>query len=228
VSCRHRLCQQPGRSEQARDFGFRSFSATTYRELAGWRLPIALSTDVGPVLVGALIYELREHKVLAPALSMIERLAWETRRRAERLRVRPSHRRPDQRTPRAAGRPAGSSARRADDHPGSVAPTPRRPTPATFVPQVRVPPVPPPALRRNEHELERVGFALGHLPYVLEVGNGSAAESLPADKATHGIACRLERMPHGLAAQRVRAERLTWRLLFGLGGHGRADESPQQ
>jgi hypothetical protein len=142
---------------------------------------------------------------------MIERLAWETRRRAERLRVRPSHRRPDQRTPRAAGRPAGSSARRADDHPGSVAPTPRRPTPATFVPQVRVPPVPPPALRRNEHELERVGFALGHLPYVLEVGNGSAAESLPADKATHGIACRLERMPHGLAAQRVRAERLTWR-----------------
>jgi len=71
--------------ELQRDFGFRSFSATIYRELAGWLLPIALSTDVGPVLVGALVDEMRERKVLAPALSTIERLAWETRRRAERL-----------------------------------------------------------------------------------------------------------------------------------------------
>src|SRR5712691_649510 len=71
--------------ELQRDFGFRSISATIYRELAGWLLPIALSTDVGPVLVGALVDELRERKVLAPALSTIERLAWETRRRAERL-----------------------------------------------------------------------------------------------------------------------------------------------
>jgi TnpA family transposase len=71
--------------ELQRDFGFRSFSATIYRELAGWLLPIALSTDVGLVLVGALVDELRERKVLAPALSTIERLAWETRRRAERL-----------------------------------------------------------------------------------------------------------------------------------------------
>src|SRR5207302_4145585 len=52
--------------ELQRDFGFRSFSATIYRELAGWLLPIALSTDVGPVLVGALVDELRERKVLAP------------------------------------------------------------------------------------------------------------------------------------------------------------------
>src|SRR2546426_6301326 len=73
--------------ELQHDFGFRSFSATIYRELAGWLLPIALSTDVGPVLVGAVIDELRERKVLAPALSTIERLAWETRRRAERLVV---------------------------------------------------------------------------------------------------------------------------------------------
>jgi TnpA family transposase len=71
--------------ELQRDFGFRSFSATIYRELAGWMLPIALSTDVGPVLVGAIIDELRERKVLGPAMSTIERLAWETRRRAERL-----------------------------------------------------------------------------------------------------------------------------------------------
>jgi hypothetical protein len=71
--------------ELQRDFGFHSFSATIYRELAGWLMPIALSTDVGTVLVGALIDEMRERKVLAPALSTIERLAWETRRRAERL-----------------------------------------------------------------------------------------------------------------------------------------------
>jgi TnpA family transposase len=71
--------------ELQRDFGFASFSAAIYRELAGWLLPIALTTDVGTVLVGALIDEMRERKVLAPALSSIERLAWETRRRAERL-----------------------------------------------------------------------------------------------------------------------------------------------
>jgi hypothetical protein len=48
--------------ELQRDFGFRSCSATIYRELAGWLLPIALSTDVGPVLVGAVIDELRQRK----------------------------------------------------------------------------------------------------------------------------------------------------------------------
>ncbi|MBV9546993.1 MAG: DUF4158 domain-containing protein, partial [Chloroflexi bacterium] len=71
--------------ELQRDLGYRSFSAAVYRELAGWLLPIALTTDVGTVLVGSLIDEMREQKILAPALSTIERLAWETRRRAERL-----------------------------------------------------------------------------------------------------------------------------------------------
>jgi TnpA family transposase len=71
--------------EIQRDFGFRPFSAAIYRELSGWLLRIALTTDVGTVLVGALIDEMRERRVLAPALSTIERLAWETRRRAERF-----------------------------------------------------------------------------------------------------------------------------------------------
>jgi len=71
--------------ELQRAFGYRSFSAPVYRELAGWLLPIALSTDVGPVLVGAVVDELRARQILAPALSTIERLAWETRRRAQRL-----------------------------------------------------------------------------------------------------------------------------------------------
>ena len=54
-------------------------------------LPVALGTDAGPVLVGALLDELRERKILAPALSTIERLAWETRRPGQRreLRVAP-------------------------------------------------------------------------------------------------------------------------------------------
>jgi hypothetical protein len=60
--------------ELQRDFGFHSFSATIYRELAGSLLPIALVTDVGTVLVGALTDEMRKRKVLAPALSTIERL----------------------------------------------------------------------------------------------------------------------------------------------------------
>jgi hypothetical protein len=50
--------------ELQRDFGFRSFSAAVYRELAGWLLPIALTTGVGTILVGARIDELRERKVL--------------------------------------------------------------------------------------------------------------------------------------------------------------------
>src|SRR5438876_4061974 len=58
------------------------------RSTASWpggccRSPSAPTS--GPVLVGALVDEMRERKVLAPALSTIERLAWETRRRAERL-----------------------------------------------------------------------------------------------------------------------------------------------
>ncbi len=51
--------------ELQRDFGFRSFSATIYRELAGWLLPIARSTDVGPVLVGALVDEMRASQWIA-------------------------------------------------------------------------------------------------------------------------------------------------------------------
>jgi TnpA family transposase len=109
--------------ELQRDFEFRSFSATIYRELAGWLLPIALSTHAGPVLVGALVDELRDRKVLALARSTIERLAWETRRRAERLVfVRLTAALTDvQRNQLDALLVV--QPRRADDHPGGVAPT---------------------------------------------------------------------------------------------------------
>jgi TnpA family transposase len=70
-------------SELQRRFGFRSFSLRSYRQLSHWLMPIALSTDEGMVLVEALIEELRTCRIIAPALSTLERLAWETRRRAQ-------------------------------------------------------------------------------------------------------------------------------------------------
>src|SRR6266511_3524651 len=71
-------------AEIGRVFGFRPFTLGRYRELARWLLPIALATDVGAVLVGALIDELRLRQIIIPALSTLEGLVWETRRRARR------------------------------------------------------------------------------------------------------------------------------------------------
>lgn len=67
-------------------FQFRPFTPWVYRELARWLQPIALRTDAGVALVAALIDEMRARKIVAPALSTLERLAWEVRRRA-RLQV---------------------------------------------------------------------------------------------------------------------------------------------
>jgi TnpA family transposase len=64
--------------------GFRPFTKREYRELAAWLLPIARKTDTGTVLVSSLIEEMRSRKIIIPALSTVERLGWETRRRAQR------------------------------------------------------------------------------------------------------------------------------------------------
>ncbi|MDQ5853037.1 MAG: Tn3 family transposase [Chloroflexota bacterium] len=64
-------------------FGFRPFNRSTYRELAMWLLPTALSTDNGIALVTAVVEEMRLRKIIAPALYVIERVAWETRDRAQ-------------------------------------------------------------------------------------------------------------------------------------------------
>jgi Domain of unknown function (DUF4158) len=71
--------------ELQQTFGFRPFDARVYRELAAWLLPTALGTDAGVGLVAALLDELRARRIVAPALSTVERLGWETRRRAQRL-----------------------------------------------------------------------------------------------------------------------------------------------
>ncbi len=70
-------------AEIVRTFGFRAFDAAAYRELSRWLLPIAEGTDQGETLVVALFEEMRRREIVAPALSTVERLAWETRRRAE-------------------------------------------------------------------------------------------------------------------------------------------------
>ncbi len=64
--------------------GFRPFTKREYRELAVWLLPLARTTDAGTVLVSTLIEEMRTRLIIIPALSTVERLGWETRRRAQR------------------------------------------------------------------------------------------------------------------------------------------------
>src|SRR5579859_2281179 len=86
--------------------GFRPFTKREYRELAVWLLPIARKTDAGTVLVSSLIEEMRSRKIIIPALSTVERLGWETRRRAERSGVSATDRRAD----RLATNPTQSTA----------------------------------------------------------------------------------------------------------------------
>src|SRR5438128_623728 len=64
-------------------FQFHPFTMQAYRDLSRWLMPIALSTDQGVVLMEALIEELRTRHVILPAVSTLERLGWETRRRAQ-------------------------------------------------------------------------------------------------------------------------------------------------
>jgi TnpA family transposase len=70
-------------AEIARMFGYRTFDGAAYRELSRWLLPTAEGTESGEALVGALLEEMRRRRIVAPALSTVERLAWETRRRAQ-------------------------------------------------------------------------------------------------------------------------------------------------
>lgn len=71
-------------AELERVYGFRPFTRREYREMALWLFPLARKTDAGTVLVSSLIEEMRSRKIIVPALSTLERLGWETRRRAQR------------------------------------------------------------------------------------------------------------------------------------------------
>ncbi len=70
-------------AELQQAYGFRQFSARDYRELSAWLMPLALSTDAGPALVGALIEEMRDRQIIIPGITTVERLGWEVRRRAQ-------------------------------------------------------------------------------------------------------------------------------------------------
>ena len=68
--------------EIAEAYGFRSFGETEQTELSNALMPIALATDSGLRLVSEMLDAMREHKVIIPALSSVERFAWELRQQA--------------------------------------------------------------------------------------------------------------------------------------------------
>ncbi len=72
-------------AEIQNNFGFCTFNTSTYKQLSKWLLPFAISSDKGMALVGALIDEMRLRQIIIPAISTVERLAWEVRHRAEKL-----------------------------------------------------------------------------------------------------------------------------------------------
>jgi TnpA family transposase len=70
--------------ELQRLYGWESFDRKAYRELSGWLLQSARSTDQGIVLVKALLSELKERRILAPSLAVLEGVASGARGRARR------------------------------------------------------------------------------------------------------------------------------------------------
>ena len=72
-------------AEIQNNFGFHTFNTSTYKQFSKWLLPFAISSDKGMALVGALIDEMRLRQIIIPAISTVERLAWEVRHRAQKL-----------------------------------------------------------------------------------------------------------------------------------------------
>lgn len=65
-------------------YGYRQFSAASYRELALWLLPLAMQSDQGMVLAQTVLEELRIRKIIVPPISVVERLCAEAASRALR------------------------------------------------------------------------------------------------------------------------------------------------
>lgn len=72
-------------AEIKNNFGFHTFNTSTYKQFSKWLLPFAISSDKGMALVGALIDEMRLRQIIIPAISTVERLAWEVRHRAQKV-----------------------------------------------------------------------------------------------------------------------------------------------
>src|SRR5262245_28038939 len=65
-------------------FEWRTFGFRVECELSDWLLPLARTTDQGLALIRALLGELRRRRILAPNLSVLDRLASAVRHRARR------------------------------------------------------------------------------------------------------------------------------------------------
>ncbi|GAE32025.1 transposase [Halalkalibacter hemicellulosilyticusJCM 9152] len=64
-------------------YGFSNFSAQSYRIISQALLPHAIENSNALFLIGMTLEEMRKRKIILPAMTTIERLVWETRRRAE-------------------------------------------------------------------------------------------------------------------------------------------------
>ncbi|MDA8353018.1 MAG: Tn3 family transposase [Firmicutes bacterium] len=69
--------------EIRKEYGYRSFTVREYRQLAKALLPQAMEKDHAMHLIHRALHWLRERKIILPAITTVERLVWETRRRAE-------------------------------------------------------------------------------------------------------------------------------------------------
>ena len=63
-------------------FGWRTFGVAEHREVSTWLLTLARGTDRGLVLLRTLLEELRQRRILAPALTVLDRLVSAVRHRA--------------------------------------------------------------------------------------------------------------------------------------------------
>lgn len=87
-----RLAEYAARDETRREhlaellaaFGWRTFGLAEHREMSTWLISLARGTDRGLALVRALLDELRQRRILAPTLPVLDRLASVVRHRARR------------------------------------------------------------------------------------------------------------------------------------------------
>ncbi|MEV3308218.1 Tn3 family transposase [Paenibacillus larvae] len=69
--------------EIRQEYGFRNFTIRDYRSVSQTLLQHALENGNAIYLIRTVIDELRRQKIVLPAMSVVERIVWETRRRAE-------------------------------------------------------------------------------------------------------------------------------------------------
>ena len=69
--------------EIRREFGFRNFTVHDYRQISKFLLQHAMENGNVEYLIHSTLEELRKQKVILPAMTIIERLVWEVRQRAE-------------------------------------------------------------------------------------------------------------------------------------------------